>query len=104
MAFGSIYSGAAIKFGRRRALISASIAGMLGVGITTVMTFPTFIVGRFLYGVAVGMTSSVVSRMYEETIPVHLYSKCSPASMIACSTGTLLAFALGYILPHDNET
>ena len=103
MAFGSVYSGSAIKNGRRRALILVNLVGIIGVGITTVLNFSTFLIGRCMYGFCTGMVCSIVSKMFEETIPLHLYSKCSPANMIGVACGTLLAFSLSYILPSDND-
>ena len=73
MTFGAIVGGILMKIGRRKSLIIICLIGMTGNLITFNFYFWTILLGRFIFGFATGLSSSIVPRIIEETVPSHLY-------------------------------
>ena len=70
MGIGSVMAGGFIKKGRRRGgLIMCAIATLGGL-FQQILTVPTMIIGRLLYGFAAGALSVVLGKSLVETIPV----------------------------------
>ncbi len=73
MTIGAIVGGILMKIGRRKSLIIICIIGIIGNLITFNFYLTTILIGRFIFGFSTGLSSSIVPRMIEETIPSHIY-------------------------------
>lgn len=105
MMIGSGYSGNIMnRRGRREALVYGSMLGSVGCFVTLLPNVWTIVFGRILFGMAVGLTTIVAQRFTEETVPLELYEIYAPFNMIGYTLGVLIGFALGYILPSNQDT
>ena len=82
MTIGACSGGALMKIGRRRAVLIACFFGIIGVIITSFLTFETLIIGRLIYGFSAGLFSSMCPRFLDETIPTHLYDRFAPTYVL----------------------
>ena len=73
MTFGAIVGGILMKIGRRKSLIMICFIGMMGNIISFNFYLWTILLGRFVFGFATGLSSSIVPRIIEETVPSHIY-------------------------------
>lgn len=73
MTIGAIVGGILMKIGRRKSLIIICFIGMTGNLISYNCYYWTILLGRFVFGFATGLSSSIVPRMIEETVPSHIY-------------------------------
>ena len=73
MTFGAIVGGILMKIGRRKSLIIICFIGLTGNLISFNFYYWTILLGRFVFGFATGLSSSIVPRIIEETVPSHLY-------------------------------
>lgn len=70
---------------------------------TAILSLPIILIGRVLFGIAVGINTAIASRYTEETVPFHLYEIYSPFNMIYYTFGVLIAFSLGFIIPDNKD-
>ena len=100
-------SGQIIQRGRRQALIISAFVGMLGTGITMIQNFWAIVIGRFIYGLSVGMIAIAMPRLMEETVPNRLVGLFGSLYCLTFAVATLIAYALAVFLPpdegHDEE-
>ena len=101
--FGALAGGELMKLGRRRVQFINIFVGLIGTGITAVFSYPTILVGRFLYGFSAGSFSCTLPRFIEEVIPLHIYDTLATVFYFSQTAGTLAAYFLGEILPNDDE-
>ena len=73
MTIGAIVGGILMKIGRRKSLIIICFIGMTGNIISFNFYLWTILLGRFVFGFATGLSSSIVPRIIEETVPSHIY-------------------------------
>lgn len=91
MTLGAVSGGILMKIGRRKAIFYCAYIGIIGTGISITpvfkpdnadgtndtpfsWNFTVFMVGRFLFGLSVGLFSSICPRYLEETIPKEQYN------------------------------
>lgn len=75
MTFGAVSGGLLMRIGRRRSMFVSLFIGIIGNMLSINIQFlPLLIIGRVLYGYAAGLYSSIVPKMFMETVPNHLYS------------------------------
>ena len=55
-----------------------SVVGAIGCAMTAVFNLKVILVGRVLFGYAVGVNGAIGARYTEETVPAHLYEIFSP--------------------------
>jgi len=103
MSVGAVAGGWLMKIGRRKAQFVNIAIGVLGTGTTMFMNFPCLLIGRFLYGLSIGLFSSVTPRYIEETCPNHIYGSLSTLFVFAQTCGNEIAFAWGEVLPSDKD-
>lgn len=105
MTLGAVSGGVMMKIGRRKSMFVCLAIGLVGNGITfDIHSFALIIIGRFLFGISAGLYSSIVPRMFAETLPQHLLSTTIASFCCAQTVATLIAFLLGAILPDDKDT
>ena len=103
MTIGAVSGGKLMSIGRRKAQYVNMTVGILGICITQYWSFPTIIIGRFLFGLCTGSFSSTVSRYIEETIPTHLFENLQPIFCFSQTFGGLCGYLLGEFLPDPNH-
>jgi len=69
LTIGAVLGGQLMKMGRRISLLLCDVIGLVGLGITMYFNFAAIIVGRFIFGLAAGLVSSIVPRYIEDTVP-----------------------------------
>ena len=57
------------KFGRKNCLLIGDVLGLAGIGITMIQSFPALLVGRFVAGASVGISSVIVPIYVNEMSP-----------------------------------
>ena len=72
MTIGSFMGGKTISIGRRKAALITQTIGLIGGGLTQILSVPTMCVGRILYGIAAGNASLIMAKGIVETVPEHL--------------------------------
>ena len=105
MTLGAISGGILMQIGRRRSMFICLLIGIVGNFCTmSIHNFLMIMFGRFLFGYSVGLYSSIVPKMFEETIPIHLLSSMIAGFNCAQNVAIFTAFLLGAILPDDTDT
>ena len=106
LGFGSVFGGILMKIGRRHSLMIANITGLVGVALTAgtfYRSIPLLMVGRFVFGFAGGLISSIGPRLIEESVPAHLYGQLAITFNLGMNTGTIFSFAWAEVLPSDED-
>ena len=101
MTVGSFVGGKTITLGRRKAAIIMQSIGLIGGLITQILTVPTISIGRFMYGVTAGHANIIMSKSINETVPGELSGQFGIMTNGFISTGIMLSFFLGAVLPED---
>jgi len=65
MTIGAITGGLIIKIGIRKAIFISIAIGFSGISITMILKFWVLLVGRFLFGLSVGLFSSIIPKYVE---------------------------------------
>ena len=104
MTIGAVSGGVMMKIGRRRSMFICLVIGLAGNFFTiAIHNFPMIIIGRFLFGISSGLYSSIVPRMFAETIPQHVLSSVVASFCTSQALATFISFLLGAILPDDDD-
>ena len=62
------------------------------------------LLGRVIYGLAVGVESVCMPRYIEEYVPLRKYSLCIAIYAFSMNIGTLFALTSAIMLPKDTDT
>jgi SP family arabinose:H+ symporter-like MFS transporter len=89
------------KYGRRKAMIFADIIGFFAAGITILPHTSTFVIGRFMSGIMVGLLSSISSTYMSEISPSEIRGKTGSFFQLLRMIGLTTAYVLGLGLPTD---
>ena len=76
MATGALAGGKIIIIGRRKTIIIMNMIGIFGVAMTMVQELWMLLLGRIIYGLAIGICAVGLPRYVEEYIPLNRYSLC----------------------------
>ena len=98
---GSIFGGALIIKGRRRAIFIMNGFIFVGAGISLILTVPTIIIGRFICGLAAGVLNMVTMKSIFETVPVQYAGVFGSLTNIFLNVGLLLTVILGMAIPNN---
>lgn len=98
--FGAIFSGRlADIFGRRKMLLTAAVAFIIG---TLLSVFATqvfiLILGRFIIGIAIGISSYTTPLFISEMAPTHYRGAMVLLNAITITGGEAIAFLIDYFL------
>jgi len=104
MAVGAVSGGMLMKKGRRFSQFVCIAIGFVGIGLTMWKTVLNFVFGKFLFGLSVGLYSSIIPRYVEEMVPFHLFERIAPIYNFTQSMGTIFAYLGGELLPDDKDT
>jgi SP family galactose:H+ symporter-like MFS transporter len=98
--FGAISSGRlADHFGRRRMLIATAITFILGTALTTfTQSLNILVVGRFVLGIAIGISSYTVPLFISEMAPFETRGSLVLLNGIMITGGEAIAFLVDYAL------
>jgi len=78
--------------------------GMIACGTTVDRNLYVIIIARFFLGTSVGIMNGACARIVEENVPPRLYEVFAPLVQVGYGFGTIISFALAYILPEDSNT
>ena len=104
LAAGAMFGGKIILIGRRKTMILMNLIGMVGVSMTLIENLWMLLIGRVIYGLAVGVESVCMPRYVEEYLPLHKYSLCIGIYAFSINIGSLFALTDAIILPKDTDT
>ena len=102
--FGGISAGLiAKKIGRRFSLMLFDVLGLIGACIAIIGNTTTYLIGRFIMGLAVGCFSAVVPVYIKEYVPKTLIGKFGVFNFSFFCLGVVISFLLGLPLSKNNE-
>ena len=104
LCMGACFGGKVILIGRRKTMILMNLVGIIGVAMTLVEDIWLLLLGRVIYGLAIGVESVCMPRYLEEYLPLHKYSLGIGIYAFAINIGSLFALCSAIILPKDSET
>ena len=76
---------------------------MVGAGCTLVDDLTTFMIGRFLYGVACGGFSVFCPKYISEVAPVELKGPAGALTQICITFGIIVPFTIGLAYPKTTD-
>lgn len=79
------------------------VIGISGNLICLVFNVWAFAAGKFVFGFGTGLFCPVIPKYIEETVPAHLFEPLCALYLAAQSTGGLIAFMSGAILPKNSD-
>lgn len=71
---------------------------------TLIQSFPLLLIGRLIYGIAVGVESVCMPRYVEEYLPLRRYGLCIALYAGSINIGSTMAILSAVILPSDTDT
>ena len=101
---GSMFGGKVIAIGRRNTVLLMNLVGCFGVCLTLIQNFPLLLIGRLIYGMAVGVNSVCLPRYVEEYVPLRRYGLCIVLYSGSINIGSTMAILSAIILPPDDDT
>lgn len=87
-----------MKYGRRRSLIFSLICGIVGNVVSSFSSIYMVNIGRFIFGFASGLTSSIIPKYLTEVIPTHLYGAVMAGFTCIGGIGSLIATFVGGVV------
>mmetsp|Transcript_11757 Transcript_11757/g.17202 ORF Transcript_11757/g.17202 Transcript_11757/m.17202 type:complete len:468 (+) Transcript_11757:394-1797(+) len=91
------------EIGIRKTLMLFNLINILGAGITMVPNTITFVIGRAITGLSVGIYAALVPIFINESSPTDISGKTGSLFQIKTNLGILIAQALGIFLKDDNQ-
>mmetsp|Transcript_20878 Transcript_20878/g.23618 ORF Transcript_20878/g.23618 Transcript_20878/m.23618 type:complete len:486 (-) Transcript_20878:490-1947(-) len=92
------------KLGRRGGVIFYNIVFfVLGAGLCLIKSFPALVIGRFISGLGVGMSSVFCPIYINEVAPVNLTGPLGVAHQTMVTIGILVSYCLGLALPTPDS-
>lgn len=101
---GSFSAGSIISIGRRKSMVIFNLIAVMAVTGTIFLNFYSICVCRFILGYCGGMFSVVLTRMIEETVPVHLLGTFGIVTNLAMNAGNMTSIIMGAGLPDPKDT
>ena len=98
---GAISGSKIIQIGRRKTLLLFNLVGLFGVGLIMIEHEWSLLLGRLIYGYAIGVESVAMPRYLDEVIPLRLYNVCIAGYVASINVGFLLALDGAIFLPRD---
>ena len=74
---------------------------LIGSGITLILTIPTILIGRLIYGFAAGVLTVSMQKCMCETVPLSLTSIFGAFTGIYINFAGVICLLLGLTLPSD---
>ena len=84
-------------------MIIFNFIAMLAVFGTLVLNFYTICVGRLVLGFCGGLFSVALTRMIEETVPVHLLGTFGIVTNLSMNAGNMAVILMGAGLPDPDN-
>lgn len=105
LAFGSFAALPITKaLGYRKSLILANVIGLASVGGSLIEKIVFICVGRFFFGLSIGILQVAGTSFLIETVPSKLMGIFGPLINVNINTGILLGTFMGLIIPHDSSS
>ena len=100
---GSILGGRMLKFGRRSMIIICQLICILGAAITMIVHPATLSGGRVILGIGAAIMNIIFGKIVCETLPPQLMGNFGMVANTALSSGLIIIFGLGGILPDQKD-
>jgi len=100
---GSFSAGSIIGIGRRKTMVIFNIIAVIAVTGTIFLNFYSICICRFILGFCGGTFSVVLTRMIEETVPVHLLGTFGIVTNLAMNAGNMTSILMGVGLPDPKD-
>ena len=100
---GCILGGKMLKFGRRNTIIICQLICIFGTAITMIVHPATLIGGRVILGIGAAMMNIVFGKIVCETLPPQIMGNFGMVANTALSSGLIIIFGLGSILPDQKD-
>ena len=84
---GALAGGKLVLIGRRKAVFVSSLVGFAGISLTMYFNFYAILIGRLLFGLYAGLSSVIIPKYMNETVPVHLFDVFGPLFNVFCGCG-----------------
>ena len=85
-------------------MLMMNLVGMFGVTMTLYQDIYMLLLGRIIYGIAVGVQSVCMPRYLEEYVPISNYSLCIAIYAFSMNFGNLFSLCSAVWLPSDDDT
>ena len=103
LALGCFFGGLIIPIGRRKTILIFNLLSIVGLSLSLILTFPTIIVGKLMFGITAGILSIACPKILDETIPLEHLGSYGNASNIFLCVGIGGALLIGFGLPDEND-
>ena len=92
-----------IQMGRRKTQLIFNLIGMFGVAMCMIDNLWMLILGRLIYGFAVGVESVGMPRYLDEVVPLRRYNVCIALYVLSINLGYVFALDSAVLLPPDDK-
>jgi MFS family permease len=99
---GSLLAGTISYYGRRTCIYVANVFVILGCSICIIPYPPALIVGRLIYGLAVGIFSVIIPIFIIEISPIQLKGSYGGVSQLSITTGIMISYLMGILGRNQN--
>mmetsp|Transcript_22397 Transcript_22397/g.27553 ORF Transcript_22397/g.27553 Transcript_22397/m.27553 type:complete len:158 (+) Transcript_22397:138-611(+) len=100
---GALCGAKVIPIGRRKTMLIFNVMGVFGVAICMVENFYMLLLGRIIYGFAVGVESVAMPRFLDEVVPLRIYDLCIGLYVVGINVGYVFALDSAVLLPPDEQ-
>lgn len=90
--------------GYRKSIILANLIGIVAIGVTLIEKVVAICVGRFFFGLSIGILQMAGTSFVIETVPGKLMGVFGPLINIGINTGILIGTFMGLIIPQDDTS
>ena len=84
-------------------MLIMNAVGAVGIVLTLIQNKYLLLLGRVIWGVAVGVQSVAMPKYLYEFVPNKAYSICIAAYSMSINVGNLFALMSGLIIPKDDN-
>ena len=92
------------KFGVWKTILLANFSAIVINGIKQILTTPTILIGRVLFGVCVGISNICLSKVLNDTIPSEVGQKYGMFQNGGITGGVFISNFLGALVPLYDGT
>jgi MFS transporter, SP family, galactose:H+ symporter len=103
--FGAIFAGGiADRFGRKPATLFTALVFILGIWIAaSAGGIDSLLIGRFITGIGVGLTSVIAPLYLAEISPIHARGAIVGSNQLTVTIGILVAYGMNYLFSSKGE-
>ena len=80
-----------------------NLIGACGTAMTLVENLPMLLIGRVIFGTAVGIQAVCMPRYVDEIVPLRRYNVCIACYVLSINIGYVFALCSAVLLPPDTD-